>query len=60
MSIKFLNEKFYIVDEKKDDCVICIEDDNVNYYCHFCNACFHSICIRRWYEKEISCPICKR
>lgn len=57
-------EKFVNLIKRDGDttCVICFddfqEDDELRVL--QCNHYFHDACIRTWFERSVSCPICRR
>ena len=64
-TIDQLNE--YLVDnttlvEDGLDCCICLDkfDENGKSIVLKCNHRFHTNCIINWFEKELTCPLCRR
>lgn len=44
------------------ECVICLEDFETGDSCQvfpICNHIFHSICLRNWMTKNLTCPLCR-
>jgi hypothetical protein len=59
--------KEYIVDNTTQvdnglDCCICLDkfDENGKSIVLKCNHRFHINCIINWFEKELTCPLCRR
>lgn len=49
------------IDELNKNCIICFEPmKNTDTLTHKCGNTFHSKCIKKWMEYNISCPLCKR
>lgn len=44
----------------KEDCVICMDGSYDKKYTLPCNHKFHYVCIKKWIEKNPSCPCCRR
>lgn len=44
------------------ECTICIEKLNKDGEIKIlpCKHIFHGICIKKWFEEKINCPICRR
>ena len=54
--IRFLNNhKKY----NNETCSICLEKFNNNSINIPCGHNFHSKCILNWFDKDLSCPICR-
>lgn len=55
----------YFKDKKSEDyniknCVICFDDINYdNLAILKCNHYFHEDCIKKWFESNLNCPICR-
>lgn len=47
-------------EKTKDDCIICLNDYNVNSLVVIlpCNHLYHAICIYEWFERKVVCPLC--
>ena len=47
---------------KNKDCAICKNDDSKEecIMLKFCNHSFHQNCIDKWFEKNKTCPICRK
>ena len=41
------------------ECVICLKNNKKFYKLKRCNHSFHKKCIIQWFEKSLSCPICR-
>lgn len=39
------------------DCIICWDNLNIDYFCNQCGKAFHKKCLRQW--KETTCPHCQ-
>lgn len=59
-------EKFITVcsHQNEDECVICMEDfkKNIAYKikCPCQSNVYHKSCLLKWFEKECSCPVCRK
>ncbi|XP_021762655.1 E3 ubiquitin-protein ligase RNF181 homolog [Chenopodium quinoa] len=54
------NFKRITADECDEICSICLDDVTENINCVLsCNHGFHEICLRRWFQRKRSCPLCR-
>lgn len=62
LSVKELNQNKLIVTQEEAQCVICVENIEINTIQRIlkCKHTFHYECIDRWFEKGYSCPVCRR
>ena len=65
---KLLLEKSGIIVNKneikknKNKCPICFDDIKINhktYMINTCNHLYHYKCIKKWFEQNSTCPICR-
>lgn len=48
-------------DKFGEECAICTEIIDKNKACCLsCNHYFHCKCIREWFKKSLSCPLCRK
>ena len=46
---------------KEKNCIICFSDfKEKNGIDLPCGHCFHSDCLLSWFDKDMSCPICRK
>ena len=46
-------------DFKTDECPICLEKIEYDRAALSCGHNYHSMCIIKWFEKSLTCPMCK-
>lgn len=46
-------------DFKTDECSICLEKIQYDRAALSCGHNYHSTCIIKWFEKSLTCPMCK-
>jgi hypothetical protein len=50
-------------DSSDQDCPICMENMSTDQYykpCVNCHAVYHEECIEKWFNTNLSCPMCQR
>ena len=61
MELNLKNENLCKIDDTSQptDCSICYS--NINNPCILnCKHVFHKFCIKKWYDKNSTCPLCRQ